>query len=86
MQDQPLKEWQRENPFVAKLVRAVRNHALQNFANGKEGWHIVAECFSDGQIADIVECCGTEKGAIKKVKSHIKPLADQWNEISSTAF
>ncbi len=70
---------------MTKLVDAVKNHALQNY-DGRDGWHIVVECFSDRQIADIVKRCRTEKGAISTVKSYIKPLADQWNEISSTAF
>jgi hypothetical protein len=64
---------------MVNLIEAVRAHAEFNY--GFDGWDYVVECWSDEDIADAIGASKTAKGAIAKVASAIKPLAEMRDEV-----
>ena len=57
-----------------ELVEAVRRHAINNYE--RDGWDILVECYSDGDILELIGNATTLQGAIRKVKADLKPQAD----------
>lgn len=58
----------------AAMVTAVRAHASANYE--VDGWDIVVETMSDDEICTIVRRCHNEAGAIRKMASYIRPIAN----------
>lgn len=71
-------------PPMTDLVAAVRDHALDHYA--EDGWDVIVECWSDDDIAAELAKVRTTAGAIRAVQKAIKPYADHRDEIRSTAF
>jgi hypothetical protein len=68
------------------LVTAVRNHANSNW--GKKGWDIIAETYTEEEIAKELreEGCKTIKSAILHFGYLAKLKKDYEKEIASTAW
>ena len=64
------------------MIDAVRLHAQLNYE--KDGWDYVVECWSDAEISEEISGCKTEKGAIRKIKSIVSPLAEYRDDIAAT--
>lgn len=64
------------------MIGAVRLHAQLNYE--KDGWDYVVECWSDAEISKEISGCKTEKGAILKIKSIVKELAEYRDDIAAT--
>lgn len=52
----------------AKLIKAVREHAVANYT---QGWDCVVEAWSDQEILRAVGESFTEKGAISKIGKEV---------------
>jgi len=64
-------------------------HAVLDFANAHyqvDGWDYVVECYSAGDIEDIIKRCRTAAGAIATMRAAVKPRADYRAEIQAEAF
>lgn len=71
-------------PTPAELVAAVRAHAITNYES--DGWDYVVECWSDEDLLRVVATCRTARGAIRKVRAEIRPLADMRAEVRAEIF
>lgn len=69
---------------IAELVAAVKAHARDNYS--KSGWDFVVECWSDEGIAEEIANCRTVAGAIKMMKTAIRPLAERRDEVRAEIF
>ncbi|GAC1312046.1 MAG: hypothetical protein NVSMB19_26380 [Vulcanimicrobiaceae bacterium] len=65
---------------MEQLIAAVKKHALAHYES-RGGWDIVIECFEDAQIADVIHGARTANGAIKKMRLHIRDVADYRRDI-----
>lgn len=67
------QNWQ-EQPKPARkytqheLVKVVKDHALKHYDTPGMGWDFLIECYSDKDIAELIEGARTPAGAIKKAK------------------
>ena len=68
----------------AELIDFVKSYAVVNYE--KDGWDYVVECWDAEQIAETIGNASTPRGALKKMRERIKPLADYRDEIQSTAW
>jgi len=55
------------------LINAVRDYSIAHYQSQSEGWYYVVECYSDGDLTDIIKGCRTAAGAIERVRAAIKP-------------
>jgi hypothetical protein len=78
MTDDKLSPW----PTTAELVEAVKAHASRNYEK-RGGWDIIVECYSDGEIEDMVRGCRSKSGAIKKVGQTARLLDDRRRDIQN---
>lgn len=67
-----------------EFVNAVKAYALANY--NKDGWDYVVECWSDGEIAEQIQSCKTEKEAISRMRKIVKMQDEYRSDIQSTAF
>ncbi len=51
-----------------ELVKHVKDHALEHYDTPGMGWDFLIECYSDKDIAELIEGARTPAGAIKKAK------------------
>ena len=66
------------------LIDAVRSYAISHYE--QDGWDYVVECYSDAQIAEFIKTARTAAGAIKMVRSQVKPRANYRADIQAEAF
>lgn len=66
------------------LITAVRQHALQHYAEG--GWDYLVECWEDSDILEEAEGCATVEDAIKAIGRILKMKDDYRRDIQSEAF
>ena len=69
---------------MADFVEDVKRYATRNYE--RSGWDILIECYTDEDIATLVEKCLTIEGAIKKCRAEVKPQADHRAEIQATEW
>ena len=69
---------------MESLVAEVRRYAEAHYES--DGWDYVVECYEDADIAAIIKSARTLAGAIRKVRSEIKHLADYRAEIQAERF
>lgn len=50
---------------VRNLIGAVRVHATENYDTA--GWDLVVEAYSDSELAELIQTCRTNKGAVARV-------------------
>ena len=67
-----------------KFVQEVKDHALQHYE--EDGWDIIVECYSDDEIADIIQGCSTEEEAIRAVLDDVTPYYQRQQEVRAEAF
>ncbi len=66
-------------PERIQMAQAVKAHAVQNYE--VDGWDIVVEAYTTEELVQAIGWATTLKGAIKKVREHVAPIADYRNEI-----
>ena len=66
------------------LIEAVKEHAIEHYT--QDGWDVIVECYSDSEIADLVQGAATAGDAIQAVLTHIKPIYDYQEDIRATAW
>jgi hypothetical protein len=66
------------------LIDAVKTYADEHY--GQDGWDIVSECYSDAEIADLVQGSATAADAIAAVLTHIRPIAEYRDDIQAEAY
>jgi predicted methyltransferase len=66
------------------IINAVREYALANYT--RSGWDILVECWSDEDIYEIVAKNKSPVSAIKKVRDHLRPLADYRSEVAAASW
>ena len=64
-------------PKRRELIAAIRNHANKNYSRG---WDVVVECYTDGEIADVIGRARTVKGALAKFSAIIDVVSDRQAE------
>lgn len=69
---------------MKKLVDAVRAHATENYEEG--GWDYVVECYSDDEIAELIDANMTEAEAIKAVGEIVGILNERREDVQGWAF
>ena len=69
---------------MAKLVGAVRAHALKHYERG--GWDYIVETMDDEDIAEEIGAATTEGGAIRKVGKIAKLLGERRDEVRAEIF
>lgn len=70
-------------PATEALVAAVRRHALDNYE--RDGWDILTECWGDEEIAKEIGEARTERGAIRRCKAALAPLAEHRDDVRATS-
>jgi hypothetical protein len=67
-----------------ELVQQIKAHALNHYSDG--GWDVVAECWSDADIAEQIAGARTLRGAIRKFNDIISVYADRQADARNSAF
>lgn len=68
----------RSDQDTARLVRAVKNHALEHYET--YGWSEVIECYEDSDIIGIIGDATTPAGAIRKVRAVVAIRQERYRE------
>lgn len=66
------------------LVEEVRDYALAHYE--KDGWDVLIECWSDGDIRAAIGSARTTDGAIKKARAYLAPFDEQRRSVRNEAF
>lgn len=66
------------------VVDGVMEFARRNYE--VDGWDYIVECYSDDELTRLIGDCKTVRGAICKVRRHIRPRAQYRAEIQAEAF
>lgn len=69
---------------LAKLVDGIKTYATWHYE--EDGWDIVVECLADDEIASIIHGAVSRKGAVRKMKEYLSPLADIRGDMMSEAW
>lgn len=69
---------------LAKLVDGVKTYATWHYE--EDGWDIVLECYTDDDIASIIYGAVSRKGAVRKMKEYVSPLAHIRGDMMSEAW
>jgi hypothetical protein len=67
------------NAHLPELVAAVRAHALTHYE--EDGWDYVVECWEDAYLLDAIGNARTLKGAVAKVRRHVKDLDEVRDDV-----
>jgi hypothetical protein len=71
---------------LKEMIEAVKAHALKNYE--KNGWDFCVECWSDGDIADMIAESGASniKAAIAAVRRTCSLLAERRQEVKNEVW
>ena len=71
---------------MTDMVEAVKRHADDNYES--DGWDYVVECYSDAEIAEVIEHAGAQDcaEAIDVLHCEVKTRDDYRKEIQATAW
>jgi hypothetical protein len=69
---------------MKEMVEAVKAHAVEHYE--EDGWDYLVECYSDGEVEELIGKARTIAGAIKKVGKVMKDKGDYRAEIQATAW
>jgi hypothetical protein len=78
------QERRKEDMNEQELIAAVRDHALANY--NRDGWDYLVECWSDGDILEVIEDATTAAAAIKRTRKALAPLAERRDEVRAEIF